>query len=117
MVNAALGCRYPKPWLNPLDPMGVVRTLLRAHLSAIGTSALRFFTPTANGFRVSFNGSITFHRLGQKQEEHSEEEPKSNEVDHLRRMCNVARLEAEIRELELKHRLKVDELSRMFKDQ
>lgn len=40
----------------------------------------------------------------------------TEDVAHLHRLCEIARLEAEIRDLELKHRMKVDELSKMVNE-
>ncbi|VDO61918.1 unnamed protein product [Heligmosomoides polygyrus] len=101
--------------------------ILKDHIATVGALTSRFFGP--NGFKVSFNGSVSFHRLGEKQEVDKAGERDvsrlvnnhdkldcTEDVAHLHRLCEIARLEAEIRDLELKHRMKVDELSKMVNE-
>ncbi|PIO69215.1 hypothetical protein TELCIR_08972 [Teladorsagia circumcincta] len=71
-----------------------------------------------NGLKISFSGSISVHKLedNAEQEEKGDDCKESVDSAHCQRLRRIARLEGEIRDLEMEHRLKVDELSQLFED-
>ncbi|KAK6043921.1 hypothetical protein COOONC_18574 [Cooperia oncophora] len=82
------------------------------------TSPLPFLGSPLKGFKISFQGSISVRKIDDdaNQEEKARNFDESRDVVLLRRLRKIARLEEEIRDLEVKHRLKVDELSDILED-
>ncbi|KAK6043924.1 hypothetical protein COOONC_18570 [Cooperia oncophora] len=93
-------------------------SLLRTHISAAGHLASQFLGSPLKGFKISFQGSISVRKIDDdaNQEEKARNFDESRDVVLLRRLRKIARLEEEIRDLEVKHRLKVDELSDILED-
>ncbi|KAK5970347.1 hypothetical protein GCK32_000780 [Trichostrongylus colubriformis] len=107
-----------RQWVATAGCPLTLSSILKTHVAAAGNVASRFFGTPMRGFRISFNGSISLHKLEDKvdDEEKGNEREGSDDIARLQRLCKIARLEEEIRDLERKHQVKVDELSHLCRD-